>query len=192
MFEIVLTYLILYGLKNNIVVSNTAGALQFQREKMYKSFRLINTLLLMLGILLCSFINYALHNYVYGLADLEFVSITVMVLFAGLYNIGVSAIWTKISTFKHYLYETSFSYVMDVAYTLAVVCTINLELPILYFSLSILALCVIVFVMNAVIGFYVESINKSYINANFRHVPTRLFLLAIFSILLYYAGLMII
>lgn len=191
MLDILLTYIVLYGIKNNVLVSNGTGALQFQREKMYRSFRLVNTLFLMLGIAIASFISYVLQSYVYQKFDLAYIGTSVTVLVVGLYNIIVAHIWTKISSFKHYLYESSYSYVMDVAFTLSVIFMLDMNLSILNFSLSIIAVLLVVFVSNILIGFFVESFNKSYINSSFRHVPSRLFLLAIFSILFYYAGLMI-
>lgn len=191
MFEVLLSYIILYGVSNNVLVANGAGALQFQREKMYRSYRLLSAVFLVLGIAICSFIAYVLQNYVYSKFDLEYIGNTVIVLIVGLYNFIVSAIWSKISSFKHYLYESSYSYVMDFAYTLAVIFTLDMSESIANFSMAIVAIVLVVFVMNMIVGFFVESVNKSYINVNFRHVPSRLFLLAIFSILLYYAGQMI-
>ena len=79
MLEVLLSYLVLYGLKSNIVVANGTGAAQFQREKMYRSFRLIDTLFLVLGVILCSFITYLLTTYVYVKFDLEYISLSVVI-----------------------------------------------------------------------------------------------------------------
>lgn len=190
MAEILLSYIILYGLKNNIVCSGS-GSLLFQREKMYISFRYISTLFLMLGIALTSFASYFLQNYVYSKFDLELIGTTVIVLLAGLYNLLVSFIWSKLSSFKNYLYQSSYSYIMDFGYTLSILFTLDLSLEIKDFAMMMAAILIVVFVMNLIMGFFVETYNKSYVNSNLRHVPSRLFLLAIFSILLYYAGLMI-
>ena len=190
MLEVLLSYLVLYGLKNNIVVANGTGAVQFQREKMYKSFRLLDTVFLVFGVVVCSFITYLLNNYVYVKFNLEYISLSVAVVLVGAYNLIVNHIWSKISTFKHYLYESSFSYVMDASYMFSVIFTIDLTLPIADFSMQILAVAISILVINVLVGFYTESVNRSYVNSSFRNVPSRLFLLAIFSILLHYAGLM--
>lgn len=190
MLEVLLSYLVLYGLKSNIVVANGTGAVQFQREKMYKSFRLLDTVFLVLGVVVCSFITYLLNNYVYVKFNLEYISFSVAVVLVGAYNLLVNHIWSKISTFKHYLYESSFSYVMDASYMFSVIFTIDLTLPIADFSMQILAVAISILVINVLVGFYTESVNRSYVNSSFRNVPSRLFLLAIFSILLHYAGLM--
>ena len=190
MLEILLSYLVLYGLKSNIVVANGTGAVQFQREKMYKSFRLIDTLFLVLGVVVCSFIAYLLNTFVYVKFNLEYINLSVAVVLVGAYNLLVNFIWSKISTFKHYLYESSFSYVMDASYTFSVIFTIDMTVPIAEFSMQILAVAISILVVNVIVGFYTESVNRSYINSAFRNVPSRLFLLAIFSILLHYAGLM--
>ena len=190
MLQVLLSYLVLFGLKNNIVVANGTGAAQFQREKMYRSFRLIDTLFLVLGVVVCSFITYLLNKFVYVKFDLEYINLSVAVVLVGAYNLLVSHIWSKISTFKHYLYESSFSYVMDASYTFSVIFTIDMTVPIAEFSMQILAVAISILVVNIIVGFYTESVNRSYINSAFRNVPSRLFLLAIFSILLHYAGLM--
>ena len=191
MVETIISYLILYGIQNNVVVVNGAGALQFQREKQYRSFRYINTAFLSLGILVCSAISYALHNYVYSLFDLEYFSTTIIVFIVGLYNLLVSLIMKKGSSFRYYLYHASYSYAMNFAYTLAVIFMLDLTLPIIDFAIVIAVIAVSLFATSALIGFFVESSTNTYINENFRHVPSRLFLLAIFSILLYYAGIMV-
>ena len=80
---------------------------------------------------------------------------------------------------------------MDFGYTLSILFTLDLSLEIKDFAMMMAAILIVVFVMNLIMGFFVETYNKSYVNSNLRHVPSRLFLLAIFSILLYYAGLMI-
>lgn len=190
MLQVLLSYLVLFGLKNNIVVANGTGAAQFQREKMYRSFRLIDTLFLVLGVVVCSFITYLLNKFVYVKFDLEYINLSVAVVLVGAYNLLVNHIWSKISTFKHYLYESSFSYVMDASYTFSVIFTIDMTVPIAEFSMQILAVAISILVVNIIVGFYTESVNRSYINSAFRNVPSRLFLLAIFSILLHYAGLM--
>lgn len=190
MMQVLLSYLVLYGLKSNIVVANGTGAAQFQREKMYRSFRLVDTLFLVLGVVVCSFIAYLLNTFVYVKFNLEYINLSVAVVLVGAYNLLVNFIWSKISTFKHYLYESSFSYVMDASYTFSVIFTIDMTVPIAEFSMQILAVAISILVVNVIVGFYTESVNRSYINSAFRNVPSRLFLLAIFSILLHYAGLM--
>ena len=187
-----MSYLVLYGLQSNVLISTGSGAVQFQREKMYRSFRYISALFLVLGIAVCSFVAYVLQTYVYSKFDLEYIATTVIVLFVGLYNLIVAFIWSKISSFKHYLYESSYSYAMDFAFTLSVVFLLNMNVSIMNFAMSVVAVIVSVFVLSALVGFFVESVNKSYINVNFRHVPSRLFLLAIFSIILYYAAQMVV
>lgn len=191
MFNEFLSYLILYGLKSNVVTNNGSGALMFQREKMYNKFRYLNTLLLMLGIVICSAITYVLNKFVYARFDLFYVNVSVSVFIVGLYNIVVATIWKKSSNFGHYLYDVSFSYPCDVVYTLSIILTLNFELSVLSFVLSVLAIVIVVFVMNLFIGFFLESSNRSYMNANFRNVPSRLFLMAIFSIIVYYLSLLV-
>jgi len=191
MVQVILSYLILYGISSNVIVFNGSGAMLFQREKMYRSFRYVSTLFLMLGIVLSSFVAYVLNNYVYAKFDLYYIGTSVIVLFVGLYNLIVAAIWSKLSSFKHYLYESSFSYVMDYVFTLSIVFTIDLSLSIVNFAISVGVIAVVVLVMNVLVGFFTESVNKSYLNVNLRHVPSRLFLLAIFSIILYYAAMIV-
>lgn len=187
-----LSYLVIYGLRNNVVTNNGSGALIFQREKMYTKFRYLNTLLLMLGIIICSAATYALNKFVYAKFDLFYISVSVSVFIVCLYNILVATIWRKASNFSHYLYDSSFSYPSDVVYTLSIILTLDFSLSLVSFVLSVAAIVLVVFVMNMFIGFFLESSNRSYMNASFRNVPSRLFLMAIFAVILYYANLLIV
>lgn len=192
MLQLFLSYLLLYGVQSNIVVFNGAGVLELQREKMYRSFRYIDAIFVILGIALIGTINYFLNNYVYGKFDLAYINVTVVVFLVGLYNLLISAIWRKISYFKNYLYQKSYTYAFDFVFMLSVIFTLNLTVGIVEFLMMIAAISVVILVMNMIVGFYVHSINRGYMNINFRDVSARLFVLAIFSILLIYAGQLII
>lgn len=190
MISTFLNNLISYGLVNNVVVSTGAGVVLMQREKTYRSFRYLSCLFLILGIVICSAISYALENYVYSKFDLGFVAVTANVFFVGIYNLLISKIWRKISSFKVYLYDSSFSYAMDFAFMLAVIFLLDMSLAIVDFAMSVLAIGVVILVMNIFIGFFIESYNRSYVDKNFRNVSSRLFLFAIFAVILYYASIL--
>lgn len=192
MFKEFLSYLILYGVRDNVITNNGSGALIFQREKMYTKFRILNCLLLMLGIIVCSAVTYALNTFVYSKFDLFYINVSVSVFVVCLYNIVVATIWRKVSNFGHYLYDYSYSYPSDVVYTLSIILTLNFNLPLVSFILSVAAIVLVVFIMNLFVGFFIESSNRAYMNASFRNVPSRLFLLAIFSVLIYYLNMLIV
>lgn len=192
MFETFLSYLALYGLKENIFVYNGSGPLQVQREKMYRSFRYLNALFLIIGIILTSIISYFLNNYIYEKFDLAYISVSVNVFIVAFYNLLVSRIMQKSSYFNFYLYENSFSYGFDVVFTLSVIFTIDMSVAILPFIFSLVAIAIVVIVMNLLMGFYIRSMNRGYLNINFRNISARLFLFALFSILIYYASLLVI
>lgn len=191
MFESFLSYLALYGVQSNIFVYNGAGTLQVQREKMYRSYRYINALFLVLGIIVTSLISYLLHNYVYSKFDMLDIGISVNVFIVALFHLLISFIWQKMSYFKFYLYENAFAYGFDVAYTLSVIFTLDMSLGILDFVWALLAIAIVVMIMNVLMGFYIKSMNRGYMNVNFRNVSARIFLFAIFSILFYYAGILV-
>lgn len=187
-----LSYLALYGLKSNIVVMNGSGVLLFQREKSYRSFRYIGAVILIFGVILCSAISYALNNYVYPIIDLAFADVTITVSIVCIYHILVSNIWRKISSFKVYLYENSFSYAMDVVFTLSLIFMFNMTLPVVEFVMSVLAACIVIAVMNMLMGIFVGLLNRAYVNKSFRNVSTRLFLFAIIYMIVYYASLLVV
>lgn len=192
MLQTFLSYLVLYGLKDNIFMNNGVGALQVQREKMYRSFRYLNALFLVVGIILTSIISYFLNTFVYAKYDLFYISVSVNVFIVALYHLIVSIIWQKISYFKYYLYETSFSYGFDVVYTLSIIFTLDMSVSFLSLILSLFAIALVVLVMNVFVGFYIKSMNRGYLNINFRNVSIRLFMLAIFSMVIYYASMLVI
>lgn len=191
MLNLFLTDLVTYGLNSNIVVNSGFGTLLFGREKKYKVFRYINTLFLMLGICICSLATFFLEKYVYLKFDLLEIKVGVLVIIACLYNLLVSLLWKKMSLFNFYLYESSCSYVFDTVFTVFVAMSLDLSLEIMPFILSVAAVMVVVFVTNLIIGFYVESINKSSLKLCFRNVSARLYLLAIFAIILFYANMLV-
>ena len=191
MLDLLFANLITYGLNSNILVNSGVGVCLLGREKKYRFFRYINTLLLMLGICVCSIAVYFLNEYVLIKFDMSEAKIGVMVLLVCLFNLLVSLIWKKASLFGHYLYERSCSYVFDVIFTIYVISILDLTLAIVPFLMSVAAVIVVVFVMNFLIGFYIESINKSSLKIYFRNVSARLFLVAIFAVILYYANLLV-
>lgn len=191
MFNLFLSNLAYYGLSNNVIINSGVGSLMFGREKKYKLFRYINTLFLMLGICICSFAIYFLDVYVLTKFDLQEIKLGILVLLACLYSLLISMLWTKMSLFGHYLYERSCSYVFDVVFTVFVVMNLDLTLAILPFVLSVAAVVVVVFLTTFIVGFFVESINKSSLRLCFRNVSARLYLLAIFGVLLYYLNMLI-
>lgn len=191
MLQTFLSYLIIYGLQNNIVVASGAGLLQFQREKMYKSFRLVQTILLIIGVIIVSCSCYMLENYVFAKLDMSFLTISVAVLLTTIYHLIMASTWHKRSSFKYYLYENSYSYAMDVVFTLAVVFTLDMSLSILDFAMCLAAIILVIFIINMLFGFFIEDLSRGYMNKYFVNVPARLFLFAIISILLYYASLLV-
>lgn len=191
MLQVFLSYLVLYGLQTNVILSNGSGALEFQREKMYRSFRYLNTLFLIIEICIISFAYYFLETYLLSQFDLHFIGFTIVVFLSGLLNLVVSSIWRKSSNFKYYLYESSYSYAFDLVFVVSVVFMLDINVSILNFVMQVVAVMIVIMVMNAIIGFFVRSFNRGYLNVNFRNVSSRLFLLAIISILIYYAGFLV-
>lgn len=191
MINYLTTYLIFFGLKNNLFLNNGSGALEFQREKMYRGFRYLNALFLILGTCLTATVHYFLTKYIYPLIDMEMISFSVIVLVAGLYNILVSVIWKKSSKFNYYLYQTSHSYAFDLIYTISATLMFAINVEIGEFFVELIAFAIVVLVMNVIVGFFVRSMNRGYMNFNFRNIASRLFLLGFVSILFYYAGLLV-
>ena len=76
----------------------------------------------------------------------------------------------------------------DLVFTVFVVMSLDITLKILPFLMTVLAIMAVIFVTNLIIGFYIESINKSSLRLCVRNVSARLYLVAIFAILLFYLG----
>lgn len=191
MLQTLLSYLTMYGLESNIMIANGAGALEFQREKIYKSFRYIHALFIVLGVCIVSFAVYFLNKFVYTKFDLEFVNITVIILLTSIYNFIISSIWKKISNFSYYLYNSSYSFAIDLVYISTTVLMLDLSVSIASFAMGLVAVTAVIIAMNALFGFYVRSFNRGYMHIKFRNVASRLFLMAFFSVLLYYAALLV-
>ena len=62
---------------------------------------------------------------------------------------------------------------------------------IIEFLIMTATIAVVMFVSNLIFGFYIEDANKSNIDRHYLNVPSRLFMMAMFSIILYYASLLI-
>lgn len=188
MIQTFLTYLVLYGLKGNLVVCNGSGALIFQREKKYTSYRYTSNLFLILGIVLTATISFFLNTYIYSKYDLYNISFSINVLIVGAYNMLVSFLLKKSPSFNNYVYENSFSYAYDMVFTISVILSLDMSLTIPQFFMSLLAVIVCVFITNVLVGMFVKSLNRGYINDSFRNVPARLFLFAIIAIIFYYTA----
>ena len=188
MFNLFLTNLMNFGLNQNIFVNSGYGAMLVGREKKYRFFRYINILFTILGIILCSIATYFLNQFVFEKFDILEIKVGSVIFLAGLYNLLISFLWGKMSRFGQYLYEKSCSYVFDLVFTVFVVMTLDLTLSFVTFLMNLLALLVIIFATYVIIGFYIESINKSTLKLCVRNVAARLYLIAFFAILLYYLG----
>ena len=186
MLNLFLTNLETYGLTQNIFVNTGYGALLIGREKKYRFFRHINILFLMIGIFICSVATYFLNQFVFEKFDVSEIKFGVIIFLAGLYNLLISFLWGKMSRFGQYLYEKSCSYVFDLVFTVFVVMTLNLSIGFVPFLFVVLAVMIAVFVSNLIIGFYIEYINKSSLKLCVRNVSARLYLMAFFTILLFY------
>ena len=191
MLNVILGFLLLYGVKSNVVISLGSGALLFQKEKQYRKFRLISSFYLMLGVIVCLIISYFLHNYIYKPYDMLYLNVVVSVLMVGIYNILVSKVFANMSNFNHYLYEKSHSFAIDFVFILSLIFSADMSQKMLDFMLMALIIGIVMFVSNIVFGFFIEDSNKSSIDKHYLNVPSRLFMLAMLSILLYYASLLI-
>jgi hypothetical protein len=186
MFDVFLANLVTYGLNQNILISNGYGALVLGREKKYRFFRHLNILFTILGIVICAIAMYFFNQFVIDKFDVVEIKVGVLVLLAGLYNLLISFLWGKMSNFGQYLYEKSCSYVFDTVLIVFVVMSVDMTLKIVPFLMTILAIMVVIFVTNLIMGFYIESINKSSLKLCVRNVSARLYLLAFFAVLLFY------
>lgn len=191
MLNLFLSNLVGFGLQSNLVVNSGTGALLFGREKKYAFFRYISILFLILGICVCSALNYFLTNYIYLKFDVMEIQVGVLTIFSCLYNLLVSKVWKKISLFGLYLYNASCSYVFDTVFIIFAAMTLDCTLTLSAFFVSLLSAVLVVFVMYVLIGFYVDGINKSSLRICFRNVSARLYLIAIFAIILYYANMLV-
>ena len=188
MFDVFLANLVTYGLNQNILISTGYGAILLGREKKYRFFRHLNILFTILGITICSIAMYFFNQLVVEKFDIIEVKVGMIVLLAGLYNLLISFLWGKMSNFGQYLYEKSCSYVFDTVLIVFVVMTLDMSLKFAPFLMTILAIVLVIFVTNLIMGFYIESINKSNLRLCVRNVSARLYLVAIFAILLFYLG----
>ena len=192
MLQTFLSYLVLYGLSDNLMV-NGAGIVIFQREKQYMSFRILSTIFLVLGIALTATISFFLYKFVYSSYNLLYISASVNVLIVGLYNLLVAFMWKRFGkSFSYYLYDNSFSYAFDLVFTLSVIFTLNMSVSIAEFFISLVAVVITIFVSTIVIGFFVRNLNRGYMNVSFRNIPARLFMIAIFSIIFYYCAQLVV
>ena len=76
-------------------------------------------------------------------------------------------------------------------WTVFAVLSLDLTLAIVPFILSVAALIAVVFAAMLIIGFYIDSINSSALKIYFRNVSARLFLIAIFAVILFYANMLV-
>lgn len=188
MINLFLTNLSAYGLSQNVFINSGYGTLLIGREKKYGFFRHINILFLLLGIIISSIATYFLNQFVLIRLDLEMLKLGFAIFIAGLYNLLISFLWGKMSRFGQYLYEKSCSYVFDLVFTVFVVMILDISLEFLPFLFTLLSVVLTIYASNLIIGFYIESINKSTLKLCVRNVSARLYLLAFFAILLFYLG----
>ena len=192
MFNTFLSFFLIFGLKSNILINSGSGALLFEKENQYLKFRLLNSLFVSIGLIICLIISYLLYTFIYMPSGMLYLNVLLSVLIVGIYNIIVSKIFAKMSNLTHYLYEKSYSFAFDMVFILSVIFTVNMSFAFLDFVVMSVAIAVAVFVSNMIFGAYIEDSNKTGIDEHYLNVPSRLFMLAIFSIILYYASQLLI
>ncbi len=191
MLNLFLNNLANYGLNQNIYINSGYGALLLGREKKYRFFRHLNILFLLLGIGIISIATYFFNKFVIVKFDMSEIKVGFVVILSGLYNLLVSVLWSKMSRFGQYLYEKSCSYVFDLVFSVFIILSFDMSLAFLPFLMSLLAGLVVTFVTNLILGFYIESINKSTLKVCIRNVSARFYLIAVFAILVFYLGRLI-
>ena len=191
MLKVILTYLVMYGVKSNLVIQNGSSALIFQREKEYTAYRYISTAFLVLGIIICATVSYFLHQFVYSKYNMHYISETVNIVIAGSYNLFVSRFLKKRPSFSNYLYDNSFSYAYDTVFITSVIFMLNMNETIVNYFISLVVAVIVIFITNIIIGFFIKSLNRNYVNVSARNIAVRLFMLAIFAIVVYYAQMLV-
>lgn len=191
MFDLFLSFILIYGIKSNVAI-NGAGVLIFQKEKQYTKFRLLNAMFLSLGVIFCLVISFFLDKYVYSTYNLEYLSVIISVLIVGIYNLIVSKAFSKMSHYTYYLYEKSCSFAIDFVFTLSIILSIDFKVfAMMEFLVMSFAIGLVLFICNLILGVYIEDSYKSSIDKQYLNLPARLFMLSIFSIILYYASMLI-
>ena len=104
---------------------------------------------------------------------------------------SLSAFIASFASFKSLYKRNSYSFAIDLVYISTTVLMLDLSVSIASFAMGIVAVAVVIIAMNALFGFYVRSFNRGYMHVKFRNVASRLFLMAFFSVLLYYAALLV-
>ena len=147
---------------------------------------------LSLGTMLCLMLSYLLDKFVYSTYDLDYLSVVISVLIVGIYNLFVSKAFSKMSHYMNYLYEKSSSFVVDFVYILSLIFTVDFSLyGISEFLMVMLAIGVVLFVCNIIFGIFLQDCYKGTIDKHYLNVSSRLFLLAIIAMILYFAAQLI-
>ena len=120
-----------------------------------------------------------------------YISETVNVVIAGTYNIGVSKFLKKRPSFNNYLYENSFSFAYDTVFIVSVLLMMDMDMTVVNYFLSLGMAVVSIFVTSVLIGFFIKSLNREFVNISARNIAVRLFTIAIFSILIFYAQMLV-
>lgn len=110
---------------SNVLLTNGFGVLSLQRNKDNLWFVLWNSLSMVLIILACCSLYSIVYTYLLNPYNVERLGILVIILFAGMANFGILELTKLLNKEMYYYYDTSYSFIINLATTIGVLLTID-------------------------------------------------------------------
>lgn len=169
----------------NILLTNGFGTLALQRNKNNFLFVLFNSLLLGVAIIVGAVLYNVIYRYVLDPYNLEKLGILVIIVISGLLNYLVLTLIRIISKEMYYYYDITYSFVINLALTIAILLILNPALGIIE-TLCYSGFTAIAYVLTSLLfaSFY-KRLHNQKVSKLIRPVPITLLTMAILAMIIY-------
>lgn len=183
MINFVLIYTLFVA--GNVLLTNGFGALALQRNKNNFLFILVNSLCFGISIIAGALLYNLIYTYILDPYNLEGLSVLIIILLSGILNYLFLGLIKLTSKEMYYYYDSTYSFIINLAVLIAVLFTFSPTLSILE-TLCYSGFTALVYIITSLLfaSFYKRLHNKK-VSKIIRPVPITILTMAILAMIIY-------
>lgn len=182
-----INFIVIYTLfvAGNVLLTNGFGALALQRNKNNFLFILVNSLCFAVSIIASAVLYNLIYRYILDPYNLESLGILIIILLSGLFNYLSLGLIKLTSKEMYYYYDSTYSFIINLAVLIAVLFTLSPTMTILE-TLLYSGFTALVYVITSLLfaSFYKRLHNKK-VSKVIRPVPITILTMAILAMIIY-------
>ncbi len=169
----------------NVMLVNGFGALALQRNKNNYWFVLLNCFCMMIIMLSCSSLYGVIYIFLLEPFNVEALGIIVIVLLAGIANFCVLEIIKLTNKEMYYYYDITYSYVINLALTIAMMLCVNFKQSFLNMIIEVCFIVLGYILVSMLFGLIYRRLHNQKVSRLLRPVPITITTMAVLSMIIY-------